>query len=544
MAPANKDSKHAHTEERKLFRKRIIKVIPRSHEQPITEFYAVAESDLVEMSLPATGPTSNDELIEVVPYDLRDDVNLVYVTAVKNLVVVNKDGCIPNLSWAVANDERMAYYSVSVMKASLLGKVGLCVSTSKYDDYKDRQRTVLHIVTKGKSKYLFEAVLKRMDRSGILKRDKYHRDYIPTGNTVLHLITKPKHIELFRSLVKIRPDLVRPLANITGRSNYVPLHKAVINKNQEMIDVLLPYTRPISICISNSRGRTILDDALMLNNSKLVKMLVNDTYLLEGLVRRSSNLLHLAAKTSYRIFKTLLEAFVAAGHSLTKTQNGTTFFALMIQLRNNSCIIDLMKHPLFDAKLLTMPDRYGSTPLHWAANEGMYRVCRRLYPTYASAGLLLTKNKAGQTVLAAACRGPWYHSNISYIDYKTVVDILLSDPTIGTELANTDDGAGLSPLALAITNCVDLGACEVLYDRINPTQICRLYTKNRYSVLHLAVNRKATKLIDILLKDKEKSRGLPALTDAKGQTALQLSNRPFHMMQHERLTQLLKGFEQ
>lgn len=529
-----------------LYRKYIIKVIPRSYTNPVTEFYAVAESDLVEGSL----AEPNSELMEVVPYDLRSDTDLVYTVAIMNLVPVNKNGCIPNLKQAVIKDERLAYYALSVMKARTLGKINESYVPGAGDPrIPFCQQTALHVVAKGRSRYLFESVLKRMDTSAILKKSKYKCKYVLVGNTVLCQIVKNQRSDLLRSLIKIKPELMRPLANIKGTSGYIPLHLAVINNDQYMINTLLPYTRPSSICKSHDGSDpewedeyTILDDALMRNNSKLVKVLIRDDYLLAGLVRRSPQLLHKAAKCPYHTFKIIFEAFITAGHSLTETQNGTTFFALMIQLRNSDCITKLMKHPSFDASLLTHSDGHGNTPLRWAAYEGLFKVCKRLYPTYASADLLLEKDKMGWTALAAACRNSRSGSNNPNVNYKATVDILLSNPTVGAELINTDDDAGLSPLALTIGSWGSLEVIRTLYDRMAPEQICRQYKKRKYTVLHLAVYRKGTEVIEILLSDKVKSKGLPSITDVDGKTALQVSDDPLFQIQHKRLTELFKTF--
>lgn len=536
-----------------LYSKHIIKVIPRNWFEPITEFYAVAGSDLTETS-PLTTTEIDNELVEVVPYDLRYDKTFVYVAAVKNLVPVSKDGRIPNLKWAVTHDERVAYYSLSVTKACILGKInGWFIPGASEGLYTPFcQQTALHIVAKGQSKYLFESVLKRLDRSSVLKRTRCTPNkYMRTSDTVLHQIVENERMDLFRSLVKIRPELMRPLANIAGTSGYIPLHLAVINNNQEMIDILLPHTRSISICGSHDDGDamwegkgTVLDDALMRGNRKLVKTLISDDYLLESLVRRSPQLLHKAAKCPYRIFKIIFEAYLAAGHDLMETQSGTTFFALMIQLHNSACITRIMKHPSFDAKLLTQPDSHGNTPLCWAASEGLYRVCKRLYPTYASADLLLEKDEMGLSVLAVTCRNSGRRSDDPHVSYQAVVNILLSNPTIRRELISTDDYSGLSPLALTVDNEGSHDVIKTLYDLMTPAQICRQYTSKRHTVLHLAINRKGTALIDILLKDKDKCRDLPALVDAKGQTALQLSNDPLHREQHSRLADVLKTFKQ
>lgn len=524
--------------------KSIIKVVHYNHMHYSTDFYAVAESDLVEMMLSNTGgepeqPIWEDELIEVVPYDLRHDKSLVYVAAKKDLVAVSKDGYVPSLSWAIANNRRHAYYSVAIMKNKMLNKID-----------KKTGATPLHLVAKGQSKGLFEYVLLRVDTYSILKRTKSDWDGPYIGDTALHLIVRYDCIALFRSLVKIRPDLMRVLANMVGNSGSVPLHLAVIRDSQEMIDYLLGHTKPSSIIRSRNDSSTILDSALLKGNDDVVRVLLSDEYIGKEIVKDSPRLLHTVAKSSYRTFKPIYSAFLAAGHSLIKTAlHGTTFFTLMIHLLNSNCVVELIQDPDFDAQLLTYPDLYGNTPLHWAANGGLHEVCKQLYPTYEKAGLLLARNSEGRTALALAARGnTWRGPKVSHINYVATIESLTHDPIVGRKLVSMDDNNGYSPLYLAMTHdinnyYVDIGVCEALYDRMTPKQICRRYTSYEYSILYLACWHKKTDLIDVVMKDREKSRGLASIRDADGKTALQLAKKGSPEV-HEHLIKVQASFQQ
>lgn len=520
-----------------LFNKRIIKVIPRNSSQPPTTFYAVADSDLVERRLMQT---DTNEMIEVVPYYLRNDRDLVYVAAMKDLVLISKDGYVPNFRECVAKDERQAYYSVLVMKTKLLSKI------SPFDNALTPEQQYRYVpifaIIMGWNKPLFESVLKRMDRSSLLKKMSHTVSEECEGDTVLHQIVRYSRIEFFRSLVKIRPELMRSLANVIGNAGMIPLHRAVINDNAEMIDTLLTYTRLSSIRKSRDDSSTMLDDALLKGNDKMAMTILDDDYLREEVVKHSPELLHNAAKRPYSIFKPVFEAFVSAGHSVTTLQCGISFFTLMIQLRNSDCVIQLMDNPAFDPSLLTEPDLHGNTPLHWAATDGLYVVCSKLYPIYADLGLLLATNDKGQTALALAARGnTWYGPLVSRVNHEATVALLISDPVVGDELISIDDNNSCSPLYLALTHKASAEICEMLYDRMDSEQVCRQYASYRYSILNLAICRRMTVLIDVVLKDIAKSRCLLTLRDAEGLIALQFA-KEFSPAMYSHLKQAIQAF--
>lgn len=521
-----------------LYSERIVKVIPRN-EQPITTFYAVAVTDLIERTL----TVADTNMIEVVPYDLRHNKDLVYVAAVKALVPVNKVGCVPDLVMAVAKDDRAAYYATAVMKTNTLGKIGAYTADIPYP-FKEPPlcQTPLHIIARGQNKNLFEFVLKRMDRSGILKRMKKGCEYGCIGDTVLHQVIRHNRIELFRSLVKIRPDLMSALANIANEIKSVPLHLAVVNNSTEMIDTLMPHTKPASIVNSREVGY-ILDNAITKGHNKFVKMVLNDDYLRREIVGGRSWLLRTAAKCSYKIFKPIYEAVTTARHSVTETDYGVTFFTLMIQLGNSDTAVQLMKHPAFDESLLTIPDLHGNTPLHWAATAGLHEVCKAMYPTYVNAGLLFEKNDLGRTALAqAACMDTPY-KQLGPVNNKAVVALLISDKDMGDKLIAIDDNNGLSPLFLALWFNAGADICEALYDRMSAEQVCRQYTDHKFTVLHRACSRKKTEFIDAVMKDKVKSQGLLTLCDAEGRTALQDAKGMTPSM-YKHLKCVIKSFEQ
>lgn len=395
-----------------LYSKRIIKVIPRVY-GPITVTYAVADSDLIKRALM---PTDTD-MIEVVSYDLRDNTDLVYVAAVKDLVCVSEDGYIPNFSQAVLDDERQAFYSISVMDTKLLSKISLFESQHRY--------VPLFAIVKGWNKNLFESALRRMDHSSLLMQLTHICSDECAGDTVLHQIVRFSRIEFFRSLVTIRPELMRPLANMIGNAGAIPLHRAIINDNTEMIDTLLTYTSPISTCKSREDSNTVLDDALLKGNDRIVSMILNDGYWSAEIIKASPELLHNAARRPYSIFKPVFKAFVAAGLSTTTVQCGLSFFTLMIQLRNSDCIVQLIRHPSFDTNILTEPDSHGNRALHWAARDGLHTVCDVLYSIYAAAGLLLAKNDKGQTALTLAAQGnPWFEPELAHVNYEATTKIL------------------------------------------------------------------------------------------------------------------------
>lgn len=501
-----------------------------------------------------------DELIEVVPYDQRKNKDLVYVAAKKDLVKVNKYGYVPDLEWAVKNNTRHAFYSVAVMKDKVLNKI---------DEKKGA--TPLHLVAQGHSKSLFEYVLQRVDTDSILMRMK--SGYWTAGDTVIHLVVRYGSIDMFRSLVKIKSDLMSELANMVGYSGSLPIHRAILRGNQEVIDVLMTYTSQASIIKSRVRDEadTILDSralkpgctmnrgsnelcledsAMLVGNDEIVRALLSNGHVCKQIIRDSPGLLHTVARSSYMAFKPIYDAFLAAGHCLIKTAKlGTTFFTLMIQLLNSDCVIELMCDPDFNARLLTHPDRYGNTPLHWAANGGLHDVCNKLYPTYKKAGLLLAINNAGRTVLAqAATKNTWKGDKVPHVNYVATIKSLTRNPTIGRKLISMDDNNGYSPLYLALTyeindTCAGADICGALYDLMSPKQVCRRYTSNKYTILHLACWRKKPDLIDVFLKDRVKSRELPSIKDSEGETPLQGTKKGLPEI-HKYLIKVLMSFKQ
>lgn len=529
---------------KKLYDHHVIKVVPANHTGPEPVFYAIAESELLEVGLlptidsissPDRGEDENsgsdrsddsentdppnestNELIEVIPYEYEKGIRPTYIVAKSELVPVNEDGCVPDLRWAVVNDERQAYYAVSVMKERVLNKAD-----------KGTGLTPLHLITKFGTRNLFKAVLRRMSKRGIQAPvERNHAFEFYKGDTVLHQIVKHDRADLLRLLVRLWPYPVRQLAN--REAGRIPLSIAVTNNNKEIIDILLRYTQLTSIARSYGSFGTILDDALLRGNNEMAHLILANDYLRETIAKRGPRLLRSASRSNYKIFKLVYSAYITAGHSPTETTcYGTTFFSLMIQHRNSKCAIKLMSNPDFDARLLTMPDRYGSTPLHWAASQGLHKVCKRLYPTYESADLLLVQGRLGHSILAAACEGyGCYYGQPSHINYKAVIDMFLSDPTVGQTLINTCDKDGWTPLYLAVSHGASDQICETLYAKSDSSLICKQFSDG-YTVLHLAVTNKRLGLIDILLKDPTKSRDLPPICNAKGKTALQLSDNKY-----------------
>lgn len=526
---------------------RIVRVIPREQLADPKDIYYVDEADLVPMDswLSQTDLTDADvalvsgiksaasDIIEVVYYERGYGRAGFYFASSADMVLSQGDD-------DDAHEFALAASAGEYQKAFVLLNV---LDQEAFTEEGPYGLPLIQCAVNEGGLGLFETMLKGISTEAILCKGS-------DGSNVLHTIADKGYMAFLQSLITIRPELVRTMANATDSSHRLPLHVAIINSNTEMAEALITHTDLTRFWAPDgSYYETMLLDAIIKQNVRLVELLLGkvqadpddrlesllavDAAITERLVKARDysirdfrgNSIHIAANyKSYRIIELVYEALVSVGAVLEPiTGNRYTFFNLLIQNSNTEAIHQLVKRPDFDPRLLTIADAYDQTPLHWAAGHGLHDVCELLYETYVTSDLLLKRSKHGATALALA------------VAHSSIVDLFTRDPKVHTELIGIRNNFGYSPLHLAAQHgCVE--SCRILYDRMSTEQICLKTKKYQHTgldswrtkkyghtALHVAVIDNHLEVFPILLQDCDKSRALVGILDSNGKTALQLA---------------------
>ena len=532
---------------------RIVKVVRRDQRalpKPAYEdIYCIDEADLIPMdscltpkdltdadiALVANQPPATD-IIEVTYYERRYGRDTAYFASKQDMVLIDTDNSIDDFNVAAGEGNwRKAYYILHALENHDTTEAGPWGTS------------VIECTINEGGLELFKAILRGADTAAVLCEGTQ-------GSNVLHTIAEKGYTDFLQSLISIKPDLVRTMANRIDDFHRLPLHVAIINGNNDLAETLTTYTDLGMFWQPENHGYTMLMDAVSKENTRLVELLLGkvqpdpdsvienllaiDEALRERLIKardnRGNTVMDAAGGASdYRIIELVYEALVSMGLALEKSSSlGYTLFNLLIHNRNREAIHQLVKRPDFDPKLFTIPDTYGQSPLLWAANYGLHDVCELLYPTYADSGLLLARSKFGSTALAAAAKN----------NYSSIVELLIQDPVVCAELVGIADNNGNSPLHWAACHgCVE--SCRILYDRMSTEQICMRTREDGYTALHIAVRYCHPEMFCFLLSNKEKGQALIKATDTQGRTALQLANEHYAGMV-EMLTNAIQALEQ
>lgn len=490
----------------------IIKVLARAQpseglagaDQP-PQAYAVAVSDL---TLVTENTDLKQDMCFVVPPALWHNTEVAYSAASKALVPLTSDDLNTRLQLAIeAKDERAFYYQAYLTKNKKLGW--------PEGDYRE---TALHSAVMLGNKSIFEAVLKRMSDHSILESACGCRK---RGGNVLHYIATFGQTELARSLIAIKPDLMQELASADKDQRDQPLFIALLKHNFELASLLFEYTvhnhiNTLLISAVNEKSMRLVElltgsEPVTVHEEVVMRKLLSYGSFLESTNWSGLDALHVVASCRDPIiFELVYKAYVAAGLLLSQTQGyGLTLLHYVINEGNSEAVIKLINCSDFDSRLLTMPDNNGITPLFSAAERGLIDVFKLLY-ALTDTNDLLKQNSNGETVLVSAIRG----KNME------ILNMLLSNSDVGAKLLDIDDNKGTSPLVFAVQS-KNVEACQVLYDLMVSTQICKRTKPCGRGAMHWALVHRNIDVINVLQGNDEKCEALLLVKDARNKAPFQ-----------------------
>lgn len=224
-------------------------------------------------------------------------------------------------------------------------------------------QTVLHWAVLKNAVPLFEPLIKYMREADILKQSKGMQ-------TALHyaIYGSLETSAFIDAMIKLRPDVLRQLANTGDESGILPLYYAAASRGCTITEILYHYTDPARLTDFDSNGLSLLHLAITNSHEGLTRLLMSDSDLAKKLVairdpRDDSTILHLAASIG------------------TVTD------------------IELLTS---DAELIGLVDAKGLTPLHIAVQRDNIDICRALCERMSSKQFCVQTVDDGHTVLHAA----------------------------------------------------------------------------------------------------------------------------------------------
>jgi len=151
------------------------------------------------------------------------------------------------------------------------------------------------------------------------------------GRTALHEAVIRRHSSLMKCLIKVGAQI-----DLRDKNGATPLHWCAWNNDAPGIQVLLEAGAQLDV--KDDDGKTPLHDAAWKGNVQAVRMLLDAGADFDERTRRGATAMHLASYRNHAAMDTLIA--------------------------RNACIED--------------EDKYGRTPLHWAAEVGHIEAIQKL----------------------------------------------------------------------------------------------------------------------------------------------------------------------
>ena len=160
------------------------------------------------------------------------------------------------------------------------------------------------------------------------------------------------------------------------------------------------------------------------------------------------------------------------------------------------------------SRLISWPDIFGQTALHWAAGQGTLETCSLLYARMTPNQVCHQTERSRQTALHFAAQA----------NKLDIVKSLLTDDNKARALAGIPDARGQTALFWAASKGYP-DICSALYAKMEASEICIPRTDTGQTPLHVAVQGGDLNTVNALLGD-DKARILVGIPDTWGQTAL------------------------
>ncbi|KAJ0102911.1 hypothetical protein Patl1_06231 [Pistacia atlantica] len=182
------------------------------------------------------------------------------------------------------------------------------------------------------------------------------------GETALFTAADKGHIEVVKELLKYstKEGLTRK-----NKSNFDPLHIAVIQGHHAIVQVLLDHDPSLSRTFGPSNATPLISAATRGHAAVVNELLSKDSSLLEIARSNGKNALHLAARPGHvEIVRALLNKDAQLARRTDK--KGQT--ALHMAVKGQSCeVVKLLLEA--DAAIVMLPDKFGNTALHVATRK-------------------------------------------------------------------------------------------------------------------------------------------------------------------------------
>ncbi|XP_058449448.1 ankyrin-3-like [Malaya genurostris] len=317
----------------------------------------------------------------------------------------------------------------------------------------------------------------------------------------------PLHIAIEKNAKKIieillKHELATEMLLTSDKYEQTALHLATFYDNYEIVNILIEHGAPVMA--KNTNGKIPLHIAIEKNAKKVIEILLKHEQATEMLLtsdKYEQTALHLAAiSDNYELVNILIERGLSV---MAKDIDGEIPFHTAIQKNAKKVIEILLKHEQATEMLLTS-DNFGQTALHLAAISDNYEIVNILIDRGLS---VMAKNINGRIPLHIAIEK----------NAKKVIEILLKHE-LATEMLLTSDKFELTTLHIAaFFDKYEL--VKILIERGSSVMAKDI---NGRIPLHIAIEKNAKKIIEILLKH-ELATEMLLTSDKYEQTALHLA---------------------
>ncbi|XP_058454154.1 uncharacterized protein LOC131432097 [Malaya genurostris] len=316
-------------------------------------------------------------------------------------------------------------------------------------------RIPLHIAVEKNAKKVIEILLKHEQATEMLRTSNRW------GQTALHLAAESDNCELVNLLIERGASVMAKDTN--GK---IPLHIAIENEAKKVIEILLKHKQATKMLrTSDFFGQTALNLAIFYGNYEIVNILIEH-----------------------------------GASVMAKDKYGRIPLHIAIEKKAKKVVEILLKHEQ-TTEMLRTSGKYERTALHLAAIYDNYEILNILIEHGAS---VMAKDEDGRIPLHIAIE----------TNAKKVIEILLEHEQATEMLLTSDESEG---------NGLHLAAYYKKYELVNILieRGASVMAKNEFGEipLHIAIEKKAKKVVEILLKHEQATEMLRT-SDENGRTAL------------------------
>lgn len=248
------------------------------------------------------------------------------------------------------------------------------------------------------------------------------------GWTVLHDAARCSDVEFIHLLLS-NESIREKLAESKDKYGQTALHIAASQPDVETLRVLYDVC---DMFAKDDRGYNALHFAAQTKNTAIVDFILNDRHTASGLFYESDNqgqtCLHWAASLgSTDICQQLIDfsqRYSKSGEASSlvfnqTTESGYTALHLAVHARSNPVVAVLVSDPKIGSKLVGTIDKYGQTPLIWAASFGCADICKTLCKVMTADQLAIQAKTYLNTALHSAVYSTNAETLAVILDYCT-----------------------------------------------------------------------------------------------------------------------------